>query len=102
VRVTENEADAMASNCGSCWAEPGAFCTTPSGRARKPHTPRVNRARRRGLMDGVGRAYLMARHKLPGHLDVTPDPAGQVDELDEYTAGAMTDPAFREAYQNAG
>ena len=60
MRVTEDEADAMAAGCdeGKCWATPGGFCKTPSGTRRRPHPSRVDQARRAGLLGGAGRAWL--------------------------------------------
>jgi hypothetical protein len=60
VRVTADEADAMAAGCGEpkCWAEPGGFCRTPSGTKRRPHPSRVQAARGGGLLGGQGRAWL--------------------------------------------
>jgi hypothetical protein len=62
VRVTADEADAMAAGCGEakCWAGPGQFCKTPSGTRRRPHPPRVDQARVAGLLGGAGRAWLKA------------------------------------------
>jgi hypothetical protein len=63
VRVTADEADAMAVGCGEakCWAGPGKFCKTPSGTRRRPHPGRVQAARRFGLLGGAGRAFLVAQ-----------------------------------------
>jgi hypothetical protein len=60
VRVTADEADAMAASCGEpkCWAGPAGFCRTPSGIRRRPHPSRVDDARRAGLLGGVGLAWL--------------------------------------------
>ena len=60
MRVTADEADAMAAGCGEakCWAGPGQFCRTPSGTRRRPHPPRVDAAREAGLLGGAGRAWL--------------------------------------------
>jgi hypothetical protein len=60
VRVTADEADAMAAACGEakCWAGPGQFCKTPSGTRRRPHPPRVDAARDLGLLGGAGRVWL--------------------------------------------
>jgi hypothetical protein len=63
VRVTEDEADAMAAGCdeAKCWAGPGQFCKTPSGTRRRPHPPRVDKARQLGLLGGGGRVWLQAQ-----------------------------------------
>jgi hypothetical protein len=73
VGLTGDELDAMAASCGACWAHPGESCrvvhvpTLPPefgryaseyGRYRRPHRARIERARRRGALGGVGRALL--------------------------------------------
>ena len=60
MRVTPDEADAMAGECSEpkCWAGPGGFCKTPSGTRRRPHPSRVDDARQAGLLGGAGRAWL--------------------------------------------
>ena len=45
--LAEIAADAMAANCGHCWAAPGEPC-----KADGMHLARFARARRRGLIDG--------------------------------------------------
>ena len=60
MRVTQDEADALAAACDEpkCWAGPGGFCKTPSGTPRRAHTGRVEAAGRLGLLGGVGLALL--------------------------------------------
>ena len=60
MRVTADEADAMAAPCAEpkCWAGPAGFCRTPSGTRRRPHPSRVDDARRAGLLGGTGLAWL--------------------------------------------
>lgn len=79
VRVTADEADAMAASCDEpkCWAGPGGFCKTPSGTKRRPHPGRVGNARRLGLLDGKGRQVLTAAR------------LAEVDELTIRVAGAV-------------
>jgi hypothetical protein len=57
--LSADEQDAMAANCGWCWAKPGERCKSVSGKVRRrPHKRRVLRAERRGILGGVGRALL--------------------------------------------
>lgn len=56
--LTGDEQDAMAANCGLCWAHPGEPCHTPGGRKRPPHKARIDRAGRRGVLGGAGRALI--------------------------------------------
>jgi len=57
--LTPDEQDALAANCGWCWAYPGKPCVTVSGNVRRhPHKRRITRAERRGVLGGVGRALM--------------------------------------------
>lgn len=67
----DDEADALAVNCGRCWTHPGEPCKQMT---RKPgvasdkdkktvHPERVDRARRRGALGGAGRALLKLKGK---------------------------------------
>lgn len=58
MRLSDDEQDSLAANCGHCWARPGTMCRTPKGRPVRPHKARKARARRRGLTGGAGRLYL--------------------------------------------
>lgn len=79
VRVTVDEADAMAVGCdeAKCWAKPGGFCRTPSGTKRRPHPHRVTKARDAGLLGGAGREWLAGQHaQVSAALILPQEPAG--------------------------
>jgi hypothetical protein len=64
--LTGDEQDAIAANCGWCWAAPGEKCKSVTGKKRRrPHKRRIERARRRGVLGGVGR-ILMENWKRDG------------------------------------
>ena len=71
VDLTGDELDSIACNCGDCWSRPGEPCRVirrsavlgtvlgAYGKFRsRPHPARVDRARRRSVLGGVGRALL--------------------------------------------
>ncbi len=64
MKLTGSEQDSLAANCGECWARPGQKCRVVRrdhsyGPERgHPHPARIRRAKRRGLLGGVGRAML--------------------------------------------
>lgn len=64
VQLTPDEQDSLAAHCGLCWSRPGEPCKSPKGRKRRPHTARIDRARRRSVLNGVGRE-LLKRIKVP-------------------------------------
>lgn len=69
--MTDDEQDAMAANCGQCWAKPQEPCRVVHrdrslGRKRRPHRMRVQRAGRRGILGGIGRLLLAQNRKIDG------------------------------------
>ena len=71
--MTDDEQDSLAANCGYCWARPGQACRLVSkadrskrGRKRRPHKLRVQRAARRGIMNGIGRMLLEQNRRIDG------------------------------------
>ena len=71
MKLTEDEQDAMAANCGMCWSCPQKPCRIVHkdhslGKERRPHKMRIQRAARRGLMGGVGRMLLAQNRKVDG------------------------------------
>jgi len=65
----DDEADALAANCGRCWSHPGEPCKVMSGgrptskNKKTVHQERVARAERRGALGGVGRRILKGKSK---------------------------------------
>lgn len=72
MELTGDEQDAMAANCGLCWAYPGQPCWVMwkgmvTARTRKhPHPERIDRASRRGILGGAGRDLLEQNRKIDG------------------------------------
>ena len=54
--LAEITADALAANCGHCWAEPGRPCSCAPG----THLARFDRARRRGFLSAEDLAAVVA------------------------------------------
>lgn len=70
--LTDDEQDAMAANCGKCWARPQQLCrvmygTRVTSRTRRhPHPERIDRAGRRGILGGIGRLLIEQNRKIDG------------------------------------
>ena len=76
--LSDDEQDAMAANCGLCWSSPGEPCRVmrkdpktgrlkPVNRTQKhPHSERIDRASRRGILGGAGRDLLEQNRKIDG------------------------------------
>ena len=65
--LSGDEQDSLAANCPVCWAYPGEKCWVlrKGKRIRRqrghPHPMRINRAERRGILNGAGRILLQRK-----------------------------------------
>ncbi len=78
MELSGDEQDAMAANCGLCWAYPRKPCwvmrrdrktgnlKVTKRTRRHPHPERIDRAGRRGILGGAGRDLLEQNRKIDG------------------------------------
>lgn len=71
VELSDNEQDALAANCPDCWSRPGVQCKVMvrgkviNRMRRHPHPNRIDRAERRGILNGAGRILLQRKAYKP-------------------------------------